>query len=102
LERGGGFPHLYAGIPRYNNRSLANTAEVESDGVEVKEPVTAYLPCPEYVKVLDGMLRKGSHGVLCFIKGVGPSLAQKIIDYRRQERFLINYGDQLKVTKLWQ
>jgi len=55
---------------------LAGTMEVESEGIEVKEPVIAYLPSPEYVKVLDGMLRKGGHDV--FLKK--GSLAEKIYD----------------------
>ena len=42
----------------------ANTIEVEGNGVEVKDPVISYLPTGEYVKVLDGMLRKGGHDVL--------------------------------------
>jgi CTP synthase len=53
---------------------LANTIEVENDGVEVKEPVIAYLPGQEYTKVLGGTLRKGGHDVL-LKKG---SLVEKI------------------------
>jgi len=55
---------------------LAGTVEVESEGIEVKEPVITYLPSPEYVKVLDGMLRKGGHDV--FLKK--GSLVEKIYD----------------------
>ncbi|MCL2284098.1 MAG: CTP synthase (glutamine hydrolyzing) [Fibromonadales bacterium] len=42
---------------------LASTVELESEGIEVKEPVIAFLPGLEYVKVLGGTLRKGGYDV---------------------------------------
>jgi CTP synthase len=68
---------------------FAGTMEIESEGIEVKEPVIAYLPGPEYVKVLDGMLRKGGHDV--FLKK--GSFVEKIYDGASviRERFRHRY-----------
>jgi CTP synthase len=68
---------------------FANTVEVEADGIEVKDPVIAYLPSLEYVKVLGGMLRKGGHDVLL----KKDSLAEKFYSGVSQirERFRHRY-----------
>jgi len=71
---------------------LASTAELEAEGIEVKEPVIAYLPGKEYVKVIDGALRKGGHDV--FLKK--DSLVEKfykgasVIRERFRHRFEVN------------
>jgi len=68
---------------------LANTVEIENDGIEVKEPVIAYLPGQEYVKILGGTLRKGGHDIL-LKKG---SLVEKIYEGAStvRERFRHRY-----------
>jgi len=68
---------------------LANTMEVESEGIEVKEPVIAFLPGLEYVKVLGGTLRKGGYDI--FLKK--NSLAEKIYNGASviRERFRHRY-----------
>jgi len=78
---------------------LANTAEVESEGIEVKEPVIAFLPGLEYVKVLGGTLRKGGYDV--FLKK--NSLAEKIYNGASviRERFRHRYEvNPLYISKL--
>jgi CTP synthase len=78
---------------------LANTAEVESDGIKVNEPVIAFLPGLEYVKVLGGTLRKGGYDV--FLKK--NSLAEKIYNGASviRERFRHRYEvNPLYINKL--
>jgi len=78
---------------------LANTIEVESDGIEVKEPVIAFLPGLEYVKVLGGTLRKGGYDV--FLKK--GSLVEKIYNGAAviRERFRHRYEvNPLYISKL--
>jgi len=68
---------------------LANTIEVESEGIDVKEPVIAYLPGQEHVKILGGTLRKGGHDV--FLKK--GSVVEKIYNGASviRERFRHRY-----------
>ncbi|MCL2207339.1 MAG: CTP synthase (glutamine hydrolyzing) [Fibromonadales bacterium] len=78
---------------------LANTIEVESDGIEVKEPVIAFLPGLEYVKVLGGTLRKGGYDV--FLKK--GSLVEKIYNGASviRERFRHRYEvNPMYISKL--
>jgi CTP synthase len=78
---------------------LANTAEVESDGIEVKEPVIVFLPGLEYVKVLGGTLRKGGYDV--FLKK--GSLVEKIYNGASviRERFRHRYEvNPMYISKL--